>query len=138
MDPKPGRLVYTRVKHSYRVHEPFEEYIPEFALFNVDGPLFSIRNGWLRVEEGFCWDGDTYGPDTEASRRASLVHDIGCQCKNEGLAPDKIRKFADLAYLRLCRRAGMWFVRARARFRAISIFGRVSGRADPDAPRVAL
>jgi hypothetical protein len=87
---------------------------------------FELRGGVLTVCKGYAWDGSTMAPDTDACRRASLVHDALCQAIGLWLLGPQWQQPADELYRSMCVDDGMTRVRAWLRYRALRRYDQVN------------
>jgi len=100
--------------------------------FSVDHDIFNLHSdGTLVVRRPYAWDGPS-GPtfDTRSSMRASLVHDVGYQMIRLGLIPRETRPLWDLELYKIGLEDGMWKIRVKLWYRAVSRFAAESAHPD--------
>lgn len=110
-------------KYNFRLEEP--EVYP-VALPDTDyHPYFRIKDGKLRIEPAFLWDGSSipgkgllkmitrglYDGDRYC-KDASLVHDPSCQMLRLGLLPMKHKDTIDRLYEKMCIEGATKIIRA--------------------------
>ncbi|TCT21199.1 DUF1353 domain-containing protein [Thiobaca trueperi] len=100
------------------------------ALAPPDGATIRTRfidltaEGWLTIRAGYAWDGPS-GPTLHSPSfmRGSLIHDALYQLIREGHLPRTHRRAADRLLYDLCRRDGMWAIRAAWVWLAVRLVG---------------
>ena len=87
---------------------------------NIIEPFYHIyTDGRVLAKLGFAWDGSTWAIDTDESQAPSALHDIICQAIQEGHLEKSWKDQGDMEYYELCKRNGMWQMRAGVRFLGI-------------------
>lgn len=83
------------------------------------------QHGTLILKAGYAWDGPS-GPtiDTKNFMRGSLVHDALYQLMRESYLPQDFRAVADKALYEICKRDGMWGLRAWFVYAGVRAFGK--------------
>ena len=118
-------MKYRRLKgYKYQLAETFSISVPVLADVVIAHPMFSMHEGTLTVNAGYCWDGAS-GPtwDDDTNMTPSLVHDVLYQALRHGLLAPPRRADADYALAQLCAARGMPKARWLIWFTGLSIFG---------------
>lgn len=110
-----------RKKPKYNLHkdETFNIECKPYGITIKDGALKGNKfmsfdqNGNLTIKQGYSWDGPS-GPtiDTKNFMRGSLVHDALYQLMREQVIPQSKRLPADKLLRDICKKDGMWKIRA--------------------------
>jgi hypothetical protein len=81
-------------------------------------------DGTLTLEAGYAWDGPS-GPtlDTPNSLRGSAIHDALYQLMKLGLLDMRWFEESNRELLRWLKKDGMWYIRRRAWYRAVQLYG---------------
>ena len=121
-------MIRYRAGYKYQLVEGFEEAVPELAGHVLEHPYFELRDGVLRIREGYAWDGLTGAFDDRKSLGASLIHDVACQAVQEGLAPFELRTpLGDAAFHRRMVEKGAPRLVAGWRWAAVSLYAHARG-----------
>lgn len=80
-----------RIKNQEIIKLPYAFMFAEFEWARVNGDE-------LIINKYYSWDGSSCVPDTKATKKASLVHDVLCQMIKLGYIPKSERKKADKCY----------------------------------------
>lgn len=115
-----------RRKWKYTLEDQEQKYIgTQFP--DIIFRFIEISNGMLYIAEQYAWDGAS-GPtfDTKNTMTPSLIHDALYQLMREGLLSADLKEDADRIFYLMLKERGMWFIRARLWYRAVTIGGPTS------------
>jgi hypothetical protein len=114
-------LAWSKTLYRYTVEEDLvtmTDIIGAAAM--VPGFIYLLQDGWLVVKAGYAWDGpsDPFGPfgavdDTDDFMAGSCFHDALYQLMRTRRLSQEHRPKADNLLYRVCRRAGMSWLRAK-------------------------
>ena len=120
-----------RRKEKWIVEEPIRFVLQDFILQGIEhsGKNLSIKNGVLRIEPGYAWDGaSSIMPDIPSVMEASLIHDAGYQLMREGVLPQKARKAIDQIFYQVSKDKGMNRFLAWIAYRAVRAGAKKAGQ----------
>jgi hypothetical protein len=129
-----GPITYEEMpgKYKYRLDE--DEYQFNFGFLmpqTIRHSHFTMyQSGRVKVFPGYCWDGVTWGPDSDETLRASLEHDILCQLYRVYKLGNPFIDDINSLFIRTAREDGMGKVRAWCYLQLLRMFWRVSRRKD--------
>lgn len=118
-------MIFYKAGYKYQLYKEYIIFVPWLDGYQVNKKFFLIDDGTIIIKEGYCWDGPS-GPtfDSKSTMRASLVHDVLCQCMAYDLLPKIIwRDSNDLLY-KMMVEDGAWKWRAKMWLNDLNWFGK--------------
>lgn len=118
-------MIYYKKGYKYQLYKEHLVLIPFLEKYHVETKYFIIDDGTLIIKDSYAWDGAS-GPtfDTKSSMRASLVHDVLCQCMAYDLLPKTIWKDSNELLYKMMLEDGAWKWRAKMWLNALNWFGK--------------